>query len=758
MMYREHLKSRIDEFLWSFNLGLGFNTIDIWALLLFLVSSPIIILNSIKEFFENMELGVIPLSLLGLFFAGIIMYLSLILGEPNQKKWAEIFAHYTNRISVLIRDSNGNVIGEIDNPKLVDKRKSALYPNDLPEFYLDMLIHREERLLVFDNNSTGIKGLFYNPRSFNGIDAIGMPIAIIKSSIKSLYSNQQPRGGSSLSQQLVKNYYGMYSMNIINRKYKELSEAKIFYHNLKANNGAEFKRFVSISTPAVIAQGTQYGIRTASMIIFGKKLIDLEKYEQALLSRMHLTNFKFNNNYRCNRIKIGTLVDLNTYFRDKKDSDSSDIEEIKQEVKDWECPKEPNIPFNFYNDFSSLDYKGKIAYGALDTRLQILASSSASLVKKELSDYRKLYPNRLLVESKLTIDSAKNIKFKESVTSALSKVENKIKSKLMVDLDGSKQDKDEREANIWISVTNEKGEVIRIYKKGNTSYNRRIGSISKVFASIALGNRGDTPNTLYWNKPYKGLHNSNGSQGGELNSKNTYSAKVAFGASKNLPILSALNEYISIYNGTFKAVKRAISNNLLERISKAFFLLKDNKVSSIKYEMSFGLSNANPLSVQKAIHKLAHILYYRGKYNEAHIIKSLNYKTIADKKISGLLKKDSSIIETKISKETQKIFDMNTRRYIKGVLNGALTSYGTLRSLKNIRGFEQLFLKSGTTDVVKDKDTLTQSKWLAGAIKVKNKKYSLVIMVENERGLGLRIKHSELIKPIFNEIVKSLNK
>ncbi len=760
MMYIAHAQSRVREFSWSFALrynGFGFGFHNIWTFFLMVLLFPFTLLFIIYTALNDRGIGGVLLGFIGLFLLGITLYLLLILGKPNPEKWAEIFEHYTNRISVLVRDSHGNVIGEMDNPKLIDKTQSALYPNDLPKFYIDTLFYREERLLQFNNNDTGIMGLLHNPRSFNGVDAIGMPIAIAKSSLLSLVNNNtKPRGGSSLSQQLVKNYYGMYSFdNIFVRKYRELTEAKIFYHNLKENNGEEFKRFVSISTPAMIAQGTQYGIRTASMMIFGKKLHKLEKYEQALLSRMHLNNYKFDNQKRCNIIKDGTLVDLDIYFSSQENK--SELQSIKNSVEQWVCPKEPKIPFDFYSDFSQLNSKEKIAYGALDTRIQILASSSASLLKHELSEYRAEYPNQLLIESKMTINSAKNIEFKNSITSALSKIEKRLTAKLEVDLDGIDSTPEEKKANIWISVVNDKGEIVRVYKKGNTAYKRRIGSISKVFASIALGHRGDTVGTYYWNRPYKGLRNSGGNKGGLLNRHNIYKPRSMFGASKNLPVHSALNEYVISKNGTMKLIKKPISNRFLKKIYRSFNLSRDYK-TDIKYELSFGVTNATPLILQKAIHKLSHILYYGGQYSEAHIIKSLVYKEIKDRKILSPLKKNIYVANSKISQETANIFTTETKTYMRSVLNGALNkNFGTLRSLNSIKGFNQLFMKSGTTDVTKKKKTLTQSKWTAGAMTVKGKKYSFVIMVENEQGLGSNIKHYEIIKPLFREIVRSLN-
>ena len=93
------------------------------------------------------------------------------------------------------------------------------------------------------------------------------------------------------------------------------------------------------------------------------------------------------------------------------------------------------------------------------------------------------------------------------------------------------------------------------------------------------------------------------------------------------------------------------------------------------------------------------------------------------------------------------------------VLKSALhPKYGTLRSFNNINGFKPLFMKSGTTDKPVNGETLTQGKWTAGAIEVKGETYSFVIMVERENGIGKRIGHYAITKPIFREIVRVLSR
>lgn len=222
---------------------------------------------------------------------------------------------------------------------------------------------------------------------------------------------------------------------------------------------------------------------------------------------------------------------------------------------------------------------------------------------------------------------------------------------------------------------------------------------------------------------------------------------------------SAFDKYVVKDERGIKIVEDRIGSKKLQDIYNSFNLSRDNN-TSLKYELSFGLTNSTPLNLQKAIHKLTYLLYNNGsRYQEAHITKSLKYKIIKNEK---LLKgrRESLLYLKSIDRKTREMFDTNTKIYMKTLLKTPINPkfHGTLRSFSNIRGFETLFIKSGTTDKPVNGETLTQSKWVAGAIRVKGKAYSFVIMVENENGIGKRVRHYEIMRPIFKEMVKALNR
>jgi len=760
-MFGSHLKSLLEEKLWLFQLRYSPFHAEwmvvflplIWFISLF-IWLPMMFIYFLED--KNIAIKSIAIILLSIIF-GFIAYLYIFIGKPDQEKWKNyIFPNHIARIAIKVYDSTDNMIGGLVN-RGIEGNKGMFYVENVPKEYWNVLKFREDVHLKFDNENTGVMGIFKNHRSFNGIDPFGIPNAVIHG-----------RGGSSLAQQLVKNFYGQEYfknqtsfrlLNTLLRKIQELNEAKTFYHNLRANDGEEFKRWVAMYSPSLVSNGSVYGIESVSAMLFGKKPKNLSEYEQILLTNMYKFTYYFKgkaHEEKCKKIKNASKIDIKNYYKGNK----SKIKKLTQNIENWQCIDRPRVPFAFYEDMMKENTKGHLMIGNPNARIWEWSGSSSSILRLEIDEYRKKYPTHLVTEVKMTVDVPKNIIFKKRIDNALKKVETHLGSRLYVDLEGSENDSD-RQANIWVSVVDGEGEIKYIYKRGNTSYKRRIGSISKIFEAIALGNRGDKWSYFYCNEPYKGLHNSNGNIGGECqdnSNNNIYSARKVFGASKNLPMMSAFHKYVIKNEQSIKIVKDEIENERLQDIYNGFNLQRDNN-TSLKYELSFGLTNSTPFNLQKSIHKLTHLLYDNGfRYKEAHIIKLLKYKIIKE---STLIKggEMSSFYKNSIEKETRKMFDNGTKIYMQTVLKSALNSnYGTLKSFKNISNFETLFMKSGTTDKPVEGENLTQSKWAAGAIKVKGKLYSFVIMVENENGIGKKIGHYEMTKPIFNEIVKALNR
>jgi len=761
-MYSHHLKSILHEKLWLFQLKY-FSFYAHWMTLLlpvlWVLSSPYWVLNAFSNALhgKNFVFKAIAGAILGMTLLSSL-YLYALLGKPNQEAWEKrIFESHLKRIAIKIYDATDNMIGGLVHRE-TEVNRGIFYVETVPKHYWDILKFREDRYLDFNNEETGILGLWKAPRSFNGIDAIGIPSAILK----------QRGGGSSLSQQLVKNFYGQdyfrtqtpfRHLNTLLRKWKELNEAKTFYHNLRHKEGEAFKRWVAMYSPSLVSAGSVYGIESVAAMVFGKKPENLSEYEQILLSNMYKYTHYFNgtaHERKCKKIKHGAKIDIQTFYEQKP----TKIKELSQKIDAWKCTNKPRVPLSFYDDMLAEDTKGRLVIGNPNVRIWDWAGTSASVLRYETDRYKEKHPNHLITEAKMTVDIPANIRFKEGVNKALKSIQKRLGSKLIVKLDDNNSDKPQ--ANIWISVVNGKGEIVHLYKRGNTSYKRRIGSASKVFEAIALGNRGDQYNSYYCNEPFEKLHNADGTQGGPCqnnNASNLYSARETFGASKNLPMMSAFSKYVVKNEQGIKIHHKPISQASLEKIYQVFNLQREDQNTTLQYELSFGLTNSTPYNLQKAIHKLTHLLYRQNEiYTEAHISDYLKYKIIEEGKLLDGGKKHQ-LYRKKLPPSSKKMFDTATRVYMQTVLKAPLNPNfnGTLRSFQSVKGYKALFMKSGTTDKVLKEGRRTQSKWVVGAFKVKEVPYSFVIMVDHEKGIGTKISHRSLMKPIFNEIIKALN-
>lgn len=234
-MYSNHIRSLLEEKLWLFQLRyLTFYSewMVIVLPLLLLIALPLWLPKTVISLLENKNL---PIKVIILFFiiliTGATLYLYMILGKPNQAKWEkEIFPKHIAQIVTKVYDSTDKMIGGIYDTKLEATNKGTFYVESLPPLYWNILKFREDNYLDFNNEKTGILGIYKNSRSFNGIDVMGIPNGLMHG-----------RGGSSLSQQLVKNFYGQdyfrsqtnfNTLNTLLRKVQEINEAKTFYHNL----------------------------------------------------------------------------------------------------------------------------------------------------------------------------------------------------------------------------------------------------------------------------------------------------------------------------------------------------------------------------------------------------------------------------------------------------------------------------------------------------------------------------------------------
>jgi len=679
-----------------------------------------------------------------------VLYIGLIIGEPDMKKFKEtIFPKFINDIYVKVYDVRNNFIGGM--PIIpTQEGKGIFYVKKVPKTFWRVLKAREDKHLDFANKETGVVGLFRNPRCWNGVDVIGIPNAVLK----------EKRGGSSLVQQLVKNFYGQdYFKSITNnelintviRKMRELYEAKTFYHALRSNNGTEFKRWVSMYVPMYNSGGSVYGIDAAAAIFFGKKVSRLQEYEQILLTEFYKYSYYFTpetqRKKKCQYIKNQALLDINKFYTSKYKK-----RRLRRAIKHWKCPRIPKLPTFMYRFENFTNQLGTLRN--VKNRIWKIAGSMAVTIRENIADFLGKKKNILVTELKTCLNVEANNRFKKKVKYVINKLAYKLNYKLIP--------KSLKSADIYIAAADKYGNIVRVFRTGDTIHSKRIGSVSKVFSAVAFAKRGDTRFSYYCNERNSILHNYDGSVGGKCSKYNLINVKEVFGKSLNLPVLSAFSH---VYDESGRESKKAITEKQLQRLYQTFRIRMDDPANSKKYELSFGVANMSPFHLHEAIHQIAYSLYdtsyYRGLYCNLHIIKELKYHEIDYE--NAVIDSKQRLVNSRDlfcgrSKRRLRL-KSSERSFLLSVLQAPVNSYyGTLRSFTSVTDSygKILFAKSGTMDCKVEGKVYTQSKWAVGAFEKHGRPYTFVIMIHREFGLGVKLKHSEITKAFFNVLYQSL--
>ncbi len=191
-----------------------------------------------------------PLSLVLIFSGLSLIFLFFLLKDvPNPAKLVKTPAP----ISTKILDRNGQLLYEVYS----DIRRSPISSKNIPDFV------KQATIAIEDKN-------FYR---HHGLDTI----AIIRAAFKTL-TGKRLEGGSTITQQLVKNSLLSDPRRTITRKVKEAILAlvtEIYYDK---------EQILELYLNHAPYGGTVYGIETAAQTYFGKSAKDLNLAESALLA------------------------------------------------------------------------------------------------------------------------------------------------------------------------------------------------------------------------------------------------------------------------------------------------------------------------------------------------------------------------------------------------------------------------------------------------------------------------------------------
>lgn len=209
---------------------------------------------------------VVILILTGLFLLGIFI-LSIYLGAFGNLPVKADLLHYKNKTASLIVAEDGELIGKF----FAQNRMNISY-EQLPSHLVNALVATED-VRFFEHE---------------GIDSRSLLRVIIKSV---LFSDPDAGGGSTISQQLVKNMFGRNSYGFLTMPVNKIREALIAHRLEKTYTKEEI---LALYLNTVTFGENLYGIEAASRRYFNKSTDNLLVEESAVLIGILKANTTFN--------------------------------------------------------------------------------------------------------------------------------------------------------------------------------------------------------------------------------------------------------------------------------------------------------------------------------------------------------------------------------------------------------------------------------------------------------------------------------
>jgi ribosomal protein S13 len=323
-------------------------------------------------------------------------------------------------------------------------------------------------------------------------------------------------------------------------------------------------------------------------------------------------------------------------------------------------------------------------------------------------------------------------------------------------------------AVIQLQVANEEGNIIRSYQRGETK-KRPIAGLSTLVISSLLLSLNDDPKTRYCNKSYAGIRNANEPLREGLSSCKTLSRKghsfslqQSISEGKVLPLLYALTQTHKLSSTALIKLYKDFS------LSSEPFLNLTSNVKKLAYELSIGSVKSTPQNVHAMIHALTRHLYGIPYDSSPAIIESLEVNQLVS--IVSLKGQQQQKIEyssrrslgSSSNRLEEYLSNQSSRRHMKSLFTIPITKKNNplkfLRSVEKKYGVDFLLVKSATSKTSGGK---TKDKWLVGSVRLKQHIYSFMIMIGSkgsDGGLGKRISHQQLMLPVINEMIESLQR
>jgi len=702
---------------------------------IFIIHSILILSDIVKvvSFMKNMiskKLIFIPLTFMFLLFG---LYLSFINGQPKDEFFNEkIFPKFYYDTAIEIHDSKDRFAGTMAGSQSSISNPS-LFIGKTPSFFWSLLKEKYDPHLDFDSNASSFyQALFENVTYYNGID-VSAPLTESKRLVSHFITEQSfdfnIKPTLTLTQQLINLFIKKHPFDKRPSNIERLKLAKTFFHELKANDGANFKAWLLAEKDFFIVDGKGYGFKDCAEIFFGKSIENLSKAQELILLAMYARPYYIDRSVKEQKkawenIKQDAIEVVNNSKIIKNHY------KIISKIKKMNFPKLPYFPDSLMEVVGQITPRNREQFSSLPTRSDALLQSSKAVLSQEMDKLLQSYSispkSKLITKLAINFELNENFYFNHYL-------EAKIEALNL--------------SNMWVSVVNEEGNIIRLYQK-NTIHQRppHIGNLAKIFSALLFADRGDTFYTKYCNKEAKlEIPTEQGSP--KCTSRSWVDARRLFASDKMLPLYDGYIKYKEKDKQGDDVYYEPVYMNKIEALYQNLGLvsLENNEP---RVDLGAGKLEMTPLDVQNSLHKITQLLYNPNRiFYGLKLIKSFEYHDINKNIVDPKPKFVSFDSPEQLSPTFQNFFTKKKRLTLQTIFNAPIYKrYGSLQWLKNYISVKFIFAqeshKNGTH-------------WLVGVFKKSNKYYSFTIYVNDKNLRTQKVKQD--IKKILELTIKSIN-
>jgi hypothetical protein len=711
-------------------------------------------------------LAIIALLAIAIISGGMYYYLSQPVDEQQLQHYLK---QHRQSIAISLYDKNNYLIGAL--PPLAsdyDNQVGALYVKTVPALYWQLIKAPNDKTLSFEEQQPSFWSLYKKIILFK--DAVYKGVNLTA-------TYQLGPHNDALIMRIAKGLQGGYGANKGKQSFTDhwfkskatLRVARHLYPYLAQNNGEEFKRWSAMHAPLFSAKNDVYGLTAIAATLFGKTEEHLSTGQQAVLATAYHQKTKmaylFSPKAKQRQDTWKQLLRKTQIVatRHLQITQPQTLHRILIDLEGMQAAPTMTISSEWlkFIEKQQTQAKTKLLYQHLLQRSELTLGRIKTSLHQSLQQIAvNLEKGMNVTEVKISLPIFQNQQLDQALVPAFGTT-HRFYPKLFNKRLGENADKNG--AVIRLQVANEEGNIIRSYQRGETK-KRPIGGLSTLAMSSLLLSLNDYPKTRYCNKSYAGIRNAKeplreGITSCKMLSRkgHSFSLQQSISEGKVLPLLYALTQ-------THK-----LSSTALIKLYKDFSLSSDsyaNLTSNAKklaYELSIGSAKSTPQDVHAIIHALTRHLYGIPYDNSPAIIESLEVNRLVS--IEGKQKIEYTTrrgIGSDTNSLGEYLINQTSRGYMKSLFTIPTTKKNNplkfLRSVEKKYGVDFLLVKSATSKTSGGK---TKDKWLVGSVRLKQHIYSFMIMIGsegNEGGLGGRISHQQLMLPVINEMIESLQR